>query len=324
MKLFIGVDVGKSSLDGCCNKHIFHIPNDKKGLKKLYTIIQKEVKNGNEIALILCEATGGYETKLVKFAQKHNLPVRVEHANKVRNYAKSKGQLAKTDKIDACLLAEYAEIMKIEPTTYIRSAHEEKPAGLVKREEQLKTDKAREIVRLDKELDSRVKKSIEAHIKWLEKEIKHINDAVKKLREEEARIDTKIKLLTSIPAVGEVTANILVAFLPELGGTAEIKQISALAGLAPYAKDSGQYKGKRFIQGGRAILRRGLYMAALTASIHYKEMKEFYQRLRNKGKPAKVALIAVARKLLAVIVSVMYRRTPWTNTYEAIQNIVVA
>jgi transposase len=322
MKLFVGVDVGKYTLDVCYNNNVIQLVNDKYGLRKFHSMIRKEIKKDNEVALILCEATGGYEVNLVKFAKEHNLPIRVEHANKVRNYAKSKGLLAKTDKIDARLLSEYAETMKIEPSIHIRSAKEEELCGLVKRREQLITDKVREMVRLDKELNNSIRNSIKAHIKWLEKEMKCLTEAIKKLQEEDTAIDTKVKLLTSIPAIGEITAYSLIAFLPELGHTTEAKRMSALAGLAPYAKDSGKYKGKRFIQGGRSALRRCLYMSALSATIHYKEMKEFYHRLKSKGKPTKVALIAVARKLLSVLNSVMSRYTPWVKEYGTIQNMV--
>jgi transposase len=323
MKLFIGVDVGKKALDVCCNNKLFQVSNDQIGLEKIYSSLQEEIKEGNEIALVICEATGGYETKLVKFVIEHNLPIRREHANKVRNYAKSKGLSAKTDKIDARLLSEYAEVMQVKPLICERSVKEEKLVGLVKRREQLKTDRIKETVRLDKELDSSVKKSIKNHIKWLEKEMAAIENLIRGLQKEDEAIDTKVKLLTSIPAVGDMTAYYLIAFLPELGSTTEAKQMVALAGLAPYARDSGQYKGKRFIQGGRSSLRSALYMSSLSSITHYKEMKEFYQRLRNKGKPAKLALIAVARKQLTVLNSVMYRGTPWTEVYVA-QNVALA
>jgi transposase len=323
MKLFIGVDVGKYTLDVCCNNKIFQVSNDQLGLEKFYLLLQEEIKNGNEIALVICEATGGYEVKLVKFVKEHNLPVLIEHANKVRNYAKSKGLLAKTDKIDARLLSEYAEIMKVKPTMLMRSDNEEKLVGLVKRREQLKIDRTKEMVRLDKELDKSVKKSIKNHIKWLEKEVSTIEELIKEIREKDKDISIKVELLTSIPTIGDITAYYLIAFLPELGSTNEAKKMAALAGIAPYVRDSGKYQGKRFIHGGRAALRSALYMAALSGITHYKDLKEFYYRLRNKGKPAKIALIAVARKLLTVLNSVMYRRTPWVKEYVPTQNVVL-
>jgi len=316
MKLFVGVDVSKNSLDMWCNNKSFTISNNQAGLTKFYRLLQQEIKNGNEIALVVCEATGGYETKLVRFATKKSMPIHVAHANKVRDYAKSKGLLAKTDKIDAYLLADYGEIMRVQPNDKLCTVEEETLAGLLKRREQLIEDKIKEMVRLDKDLDMRAKRSIKAHIKWLEKEIAKIELLIHKTQKEHGAINTKTELLKSVPSIGNITACILVAFLPELGRTTGAKKISALAGLAPYTKDSGKYKGKRFIKGGRSVVRKALYMSALTCIRHYEELRGFYLRLRNKGKTAKVALIAVARKLLTVLNSIMYRKTAWQKTYS--------
>lgn len=314
MKLFIGVDVSKNTLDIYCNNKVITVSNNQTGLTEFHSLLQQEVKNSNKIAMIVCEATGGYEKKLVKFAFSKSIPVHMAHPNKVRKYAESKGLLAKTDKIDACLLADYGEIMKVQPIDKMRTTEEEILVGLLKRREQLKEDKIREMVRLDKDLVVSSKKSIKFHIKWLEKEITTIEIKIKKIRGEHESINTKIELLKSVPSIGNITACILVAFLPELGSTAGSKKIVALAGLAPYVKESGKYKGKRFIHGGRSVVRQALYMSALTSVRHYKEMSEFYLRLRDNGKTAKIALIAVARKLLTVLNSVMYRKTAWQET----------
>ncbi len=314
MKLFIGVDVSKNTLDICCNGKAVCVPNNTQGLNKFYSLLKQEIKAGNEVALVVCEPTGGYETKLVEFIVGKNMPMCVAHANKVRNFAKSKGLLAKTDKIDACLLAEYGEVTKAQPTAKLPSAENKMLAELLKRREQLKTDKTRETVRLDKNLRLEIKNSIRSHIKWLEKEIRVIEDEIKTLQKEHESINTKVELLKSVPSVGNITACSLVAFLPELGSSTEAKKITSLVGLVPFVKDSGTYKGRRFIQGGRANLRKIIYMAALSSIRHYKEMREFYLRLRNKGKTAKVALIAVARKLLTVLNSVMWRQTLWQET----------
>lgn len=310
MKLFVGVDVSKSTLDVYINGQNTCVPNNDKGLKKLLSLLKKQERSNNEIGLVLCEATGGYEKKLTNFMLANKMPMHVAHANKIRLFAKARGLLAKTDKIDAYVIAEYGQIMQPKVTEVLRTEEEKLLAELVRRREQLVKDRSKEGVRLDKGLSKIAKKSIEKHIKWLDKEIEAIETEMCELQKNEA-LNKKIGLLKSIPSVGDVTARAVAAFLPEIGGVVEYKQITSLVGLAPFAKESGQYKGKRRIQGGRAIIRRSLYMAAISASAHYKEMREFYQRLRQKGKEFKVAIIAVARKLLGVIYSVMQRQTAW-------------
>lgn len=317
MKLFIGVDVSKNSLDIYCNGITSQVSNNRAGLTKLYKVLQKEVKGGNEIELIVCEATGGYENKLVYFSVEKNMPIHVAHANKVRHYAEAEGILAKTDKIDACLLAKYGETMKVKAINRLPTAEEKELIGLLKRREQLKADKVREKVRLDKDLNPMARKSINSHIKWLEKEIAMIDAELKQLEENDF-IKTKVDLLKSVPGIGDISAYTLIAFLPELGSIAKAKKVVALSGLAPFCKDSGKHRGKRYIQGGRADVRKALYMAALSSVRHYKEMQDFYERLRSKGKLAKVALIAVARKLLSVVNSVMWRQTAWQETYPVV------
>jgi transposase len=309
MKLFVGVDVSKNNLDVYINGNNISVLNNQKGFEKIYSALQKEVKRGNEMGLILCEPTGGYEAKMVKFMQEINMPIHVAHANKIRSFAKAKGILAKTDRIDAGVIAQYGETMKPEPDKRLHTAEEEFLGELMKRREQLIGDKIRESNRLEKEQSSSVTKSIKSHIKWLEKEIGKTEKEVNKLRENK-ELNAKIELLKSVPAIGDVAAESLIAFLPELGLQDE-KRIVALVGLAPFNRDSGQCRGKRCIQGGRANVRRLLYMSALCAVRYYREMKESYVRLRNKGKLPKVALIAVARKLLIVLNSVMSRKTNW-------------
>lgn len=310
MKLFIGVDVSKNTLDIYFNDFDINVSNDQKGLNKINSLLKKELKKGNEIALIVCEPTGGYEAKMVKFMHKINMPMHVAHANKIRSFAKAKGFLAKTDKIDARIIAQYGETMNPAPDKQLCAGQEELLAELLKRRDQLIADKIRESNRLDKELAPSVQQSAKSHIKWLEKEIEKIEEEMRRLRENNKELNAKIELLKSVPSIGDIAANSLVAFLPELGIQND-KQIAALVGLAPFNRDSGRYRGKRFIQGGRASIRKILYMSALTAIRYYKEMKEFYLHLRRNGKQPKVALIAVTRKLLIVLNSIMQRKTVW-------------
>lgn len=318
MKLFVGIDVSKNTLDVYWNGNEINVLNHKKGFRKLSLLFCKERKKGNEISLVICEATGGYEAQLAKFMLASNIPMHIAHANKIRSFAKSTGLLAKTDRIDARLIAQYGELMRLEANQRPRAPEEELLGELLKRRDQLLADKIRESNRLDKPQSPELTKSRKAHVKWLETEIDNIENEIKKLKENK-ELNEKIELLKSVPAVGDVTANSLVAFLPELGAQDD-KQIVALVGLAPFNKDSGKYRGKRCIQGGRAQVRKVLYMAALSATRYYKEMRIFYLSLRARGKMPKVALIAVARKLLLVLNSVMKRETKWVNKDLACNN----
>lgn len=309
MKLYIGVDVSKNTLDIFINEKNLNLPNSLQGINALLKEFDKQKKQGNEISLVTCEASGGYEKVLVKRLCDKGIPTHVAHANKVRAFAKAKGLLAKTDKIDARLISEYACAMNVKADEKLLSESAQILGELLKRRAQLQDQKQREQNRLDKEYLPTVIRSINSHIRWLEKEIECID---KEIETQQMQEDMKfqMQLLTSIPGVGDLTAAYFLAFLPEIGRL-EHKQIAALVGVAPFNRDSGLFRGKRFIQGGRASLRRILYMAALASVRWYSDMRLFYQRLRAQGKPVKVALVAVMRKLLLVMNSIMKRKTPW-------------
>ena len=313
MKAYIGIDISKPRLDVDWQGKSISFENKKKGITQLITKLKKINEKG-ELGLAVLEASGGYENCLVKACHVNHLPVHVAHANKVRAFAKSKGILAKTDKLDASVLSEYGSLMKVEPDKVLLTENGEKIGVLLGRREQLMNDRQREKNRLDKIDDEVIKTSVESHIKWLSDEIKNMDQ---QLNEHSQMIDIKPKhdLLISIPAVGGLVANYLIANLPELGLLTH-KAIAALVGVAPYNRDSGSFSGKRFIHGGRKELRNVLYMSAIVSVRCNVDMKVFYKRLREAGKPAKVALIAVLRKLLSVINSVIRRQTPWQEKME--------
>jgi len=310
MKTYIGVDISKPQLDVDWKGKAIHFENNQEGIEKLMTELKK-LNAKNELSSVVLEASGGYEKNLVKACHEDRLPVHVAHANKVRSFAKAKGILAKTDQLDASVLTEYGFVMKIKSDELLLTKNAEKIRLLLGRREQLMNDRQREKNRLDKINDQSIKHSVESHIKWLSDEIKNVD---KQLDKSSQAADVKLKhdLLISIPAVGRLVANYLVANLPELG-LLNHKAIAALVGVAPYNRDSGSFSGKRFIQGGRRELRRILYMSAIASVRCNPDMKIFYRRLRDAGKPAKVAFIAVIRKLLSVINSVIKRQTPWQN-----------
>ncbi len=315
MEICIGIDISKAQLDADLQNKINQFPNNKQGIKKLIACLQ-EVKKIGELSCVIVEATGGYEKDLVSACHASDIPIHVAHANKVRAFAKSKGILAKTDNLDACVLSEYGTLMKVTPDTVLLSENAEKIRYLLWRREQLRNDMQREKNRLDKIKDVDIKDSVNSHIEWLVKEIKKIEKQLDNFSQK-SDIKPQHDLLTSIPSIGGLVANYLIANLPELG-LLNHKAIAALVGVAPYNRDSGGFRGKRFIQGGRRNLRRMLYMSAVSSVRCNADMKIFYTRLRNAGKPARVALIAVVRKLLTVINSVVTRQTPWQEKVEKV------
>jgi len=228
----------------------------------------------------------------------------------VRSFAKSKGCLAKTDKIDAKIIREYGMVMITEPDKFNVSPEAEKLGDLLKRRAQLVEDKKREKIRLEKSSRVENKKSIKSHIQWIENEIKAIEKYLEQIRQSSKEIKNSVGLLSSVQGVGTLTASYLTAFLPELGHI-PAKSIVALVGVAPFNRDSGKWKGKRFIQGGRKTIRDIIYMVAVVCARFNPDLKKFYLELRERGKAAKVALIAVARKLLMLLSSIMKRQTPW-------------
>jgi len=313
MTTYIGVDISKPRLDVDWQGKAINFENNTRGIKEFITKLKKLNERG-ELKSVILEASGGYEKSVVKACHKVKLPVHVAHANKVRAFAKAKGILAKTDQLDASILSEYGSVMKIESDKVLLTENGEKIRVLLDRRKQLMNDRQREKNRSDKIDDELIKESVVSHIKWLSDEIKNIEQQPGKYSQ---TVDIKPKhdLLISIPAVGQLVANYLIADLPELGMLTH-KAIAALVGVAPYNRDSGNFNGKRFIQGGRKELRHVLYLSAVASVRCNPDMKVFYKRLRKAGKPAKVALIAVLRKLLSVINSVVQRQTPWQEKIE--------
>lgn len=315
MKHYVGIDVSKSKLDIYLNGKDISVENNLAGLSVLIEKLNEQINQQHDIGLVLCEASGGYEKLLIDTLQAEGFPVHLAHANKIRAFAKAKGLLAKTDKIDARVISEYGLVLLPMPDKKLLSVSAEILGELLKRREQLLDQRQGEKNRLDKERLPAVIESIKSHIKWLDDEIKRIDTQITEQQCEED-FKNQIDLLASVPGIGRLTASYLISFLPELGKINH-KQIAALVGIAPFNRDSGTLRGKRFIQGGRAVIRKILYMAAL-ASIRcrYSDMRVFYQHLKSKGKPGKVAVVATMRKLLLVLNSVMSRQTPWVQKME--------
>lgn len=262
--------------------------------------------------VVVLEATGGYEVPVLGALAEAHVPASLVLPVRVRAFAQATGQLAKTDRLDAQLLAQYAA--QLQPAaTPLPDAVQRALMLLVARRRQVDDMLVAERQRLDQQSffpDSPVRAGIQATITFLEQQRTALDHELHAHVTAHPRWTEPLTLLQSVPGVGPVTAYTLLAFLPELG-TLSRQQVAALVGVAPMAAESGQWRGRRRIRGGRAVLRRVLYMAALTASRMHPVLAPYYRQLRARGKPAKVALVACMRRLLVLINSLLKTRTPW-------------
>ena len=262
--------------------------------------------------VVVLEATGGYEVPVLGALAEAQVPTSLVLPARVRAFAQATGQLAKTDRLDARLLAQYAAQLEPAPTA-LPDAVQRALMLLVARRRQVDDMLVAERQRLEQQSffpDSPVRASIQETITFLERSRRGLDDELQQHLLQHPRFREPLTLLRSVPGVGPVTAYTLLAFLPELG-TLSRQQIAALVGVAPMAAESGQWRGRRRIRGGRAVLRRVLYMAALTASRMHPVLNPYYQQLLARGKPVKVALVACMRRLLVLLNSLLKTRTPW-------------
>lgn len=261
--------------------------------------------------LIVLEATGGVEVPLTGALAATGLPVVVVNPRQIRDFAKATGQLAKTDALDAQVLARFAEVVRPEPRP-LPDAQTQELAALVTRRRQLIEMLTAEKNRLT---SARVvvRKQWRAHITWLERALDQANTDMAETIRQSPVWREKEELLRSVPGIGPVLTTTVLANLPELG-TLTHKQIAALVGVAPLNRDSGTLRGKRTVWGGRAQVRAALYMAAIVAARFNPVIRAFYQRLRAAGKAKKVALVACMRKLLMIINAMLKHQTPWNPT----------
>ena len=315
MELFVGVDVAKTHLDihvDGIEQENLSLENSGVGIESFIGTLQDLELKGHTIKLIICEATGGYERLLSMMLRASGLPIHVAHPNKVRSFAKAIGKFAKTDKIDAKILSQFARVFKPDADASALMPELESLQALFLRRQQLLDEKTRETNRLDKRLLDILRGSIDKHVIWLKSEIKAVEKLIEEHLELHDTIKESVELLESVPGIGTLTAISLLTGLPELGHL-EDKKLAALVGVAPLNRDSGKIVGKRYIKGGRNSVRKSLYMAAISSVRFNPDMKIFYQRLRHKGKAVKVALIAVVRKLIILLNHVARRKTPWEN-----------
>lgn len=305
-KSFIGIDVSKKLLEVAVHEsdYQFRCANRTSAFAELIAELISL-----RPALIVLEATGGLEIPVTAALQAAGLPVVVINPRQVRDFAKATGQLAKTDRLDARVLAYFAAAIK-PPLRPIKSTEELELDALVGRRGQLVEILTAEKNRRGSAATNTVRDEIEQHINWLEKRIAELDQQLKTLVKSSALWQGKDDVLQSVPGIGPVVSVSLLAELPELG-TLNRQRISKLVGVAPLNRDSGPYRGSRHIYGGRARVRSMLYMATLSATRFNPVIKEFYTRLLAKHKPFKVAITACMRKLLAIINVMLRDRTTW-------------
>jgi len=302
---FVGIDVAKAELVIAVRPSgdRWPVANDEAGIQTLLKRLRQ-----HDPALVVLEATGGYERAVVAALAAARLPLVVANPRQVRDFARATGQLAKTDRIDADTLALFAERVRPEPRALPDEAAQALDALLTRRRQVLEMLIA-ERNRLEHALPA-VRRGITQHIRWLERQLHDVDRDLDDSIQGSPIWRAKENLLRSAPGVGPVLSRTLIGELPELG-TLPRKQIAALVGVAPLARDSGTLKGKRLVWGGRAPVRAALYMAALVGTRCNPVIRTFYCRLLAAGKPKKVALTACMRKLLTILNAMMRTNTMW-------------
>ncbi len=309
--VYVGIDVSKAWLDVAVEPsgEYWRVTNNDHAIVDLSALLVRL-----KPACIVVEATGGYEAELVQHLCEANLPAARVNPGRVRRFAQGLNWLAKTDKIDAKLLARFAE--KANPRlTKLPTEHEKRLAALVKRRKQVLEMAVSEHNRLET-ADRDVLPFIQDSLSMLQKQLEDLDRAIQSLIDNTPDLKGKQELLLSVPGVGKVTASTLTSQLPELG-TCDRKEIATLVGVAPFSHDSGKKHGKRVIKGGRPAIRSVLYMATLSATRFNPVIRKFYDRLIHHGKETKVAMVACMRKLLTILNAMIRDQHYWDQNFAA-------
>ena len=304
--VYVGIDVAKDTFCVAACPDIIKtcLPNTKDGHRRLCQVLKE-----HSIALVVLEATGGYERPIVAELLETSLPVVVVNPRQVRDFAKGMGHWAKTDPIDAQVLAKFAQIVKPAPKTHATPQTAEL-SELVKRRRQLNDLRTQESNRMGMIFHPKVRKSIQKMIKTLDFQINEIDHLIREHIDADDDLKNKDSIIQSTPGVGPQTSAMLIANLPELGKLNR-QEIAALVGLAPWDRSSGKYDGKAHIFGGRKDVRSALYMAAFAACRFNPAIREFAQRLKQEGKAYKVVITACMRKLLIILNTMVRNQSQW-------------
>lgn len=310
-QVFVGVDVSKRKLDVHINplRKALLVDNTDKGIKQLIGALKPY-----RVARMVCESSGGYEALMIKMFRNEGINVWQVEPKRIKAFIYSEGKRAKTDKIDAEMIALFAS-QKTNPNENRIATRNNELYMLVTRRN--------ELVRMVKMEQSRLEhpelifaESIKQHITYLRTHIKEIEEKINVLIKEDAALAKRSEIIESVSGIGRTTAAVLIATVPELGNSSN-KEIGALIGVVPYTRESGQFKGKAIISGGRWLPRSALFMAAMVAIRYNPLCKKFYTGLRNAGKPAKVALVAVMRKLIVIINAMLRESKVWCENQAA-------
>ena len=304
---WVGIDVSKRTLDVYVRPLglSVQVANSDSGLVELQ---QTLAAYRAETSLIVLEATGGYQALAARTLMAEGWPTVVVNPRQVRDFARATGRMAKTDTIDAEVLAHFADAIRPEVRAMASEASQHLQDLVTRRQqlvEMMSAEKARQ-----RSARVRAGQSIEQHIDWLKQQIQALDTQIEQLIAQGDQWQRTREILTSVPGIGAVTTGILLASLPELGQISA-KRLASLCGLAPFNRDSGQMRGKRMISGGRATVRTGLYMAALVATRHNPVIRDYYQRLLQRGKLKKVALVACMHKLVIILNAMVEHDTLW-------------
>lgn len=311
-RVVVGVDVSKARLD-CATWPASAVWSHEHTAAGIGELVTRARELG--VQLVVLEATGGLETEVAAELTRAGVPVAVVNPRQTQRFAQALGILAKTDRVDAGVLARFGAMTGVAP----RPLKDEALRALdevVARRRQTVEMLVMERQRLGQARDPRVRKHLTAHVRWLEKAVSDFDDEMRQRIEDSPLWKAKDDLLKSVKGIGDVNAATLIAELPELG-TLGRKQIAALVGVAPFAHDSGQMRGKRRVWGGRATVRHALYMATHSARRYNPQIKAMGDRLAAAGKPPKVVLVACMRKLLTILNAILRTGTPWNPHHPA-------
>jgi transposase len=305
----VGIDVSKATLDIAVHpsQEVWQVATTPADLVALAARLAALAPHR-----IVVEATGGYEAPVVGALAAHGLPIVVVNPRQVRHFAKALGILAKTDRIDAHVLAQFAATVPLELRPFPEPARAAL-AALVGRRRQLVDMLVAERHRYEQAVEPAVRRGLRDHVRWLERRVKDSDDDIQRLLQASPVWRVTEDLLRSVPGVGPHTAAVLIADLPELGQLNR-RQLAALVGVAPFAQDSGKHTGERHIAHGRVGVRRALYMATLAARRANPVIREYYLHLREAGKRPKVALVACMRKLLTILNAMVKHQQSWNAT----------
>lgn len=305
-RIYVGIDVSKDRLD----VHVrpidesFVVAGDEAGIAALLARLA-----GMGPTLVVLEATGGYEAAVAAALAHAGVPVAVVNPRQIRDFARATGQLAKSDTLDARVIARFGETVQ-PPVRPLATEQAQALAELVARRRQLVDMLAAETNRSRQARTRALQKRIQAHMTWLSRAIADLEEDITRLIRSSPVWRETEDLLTSVPGIGDVTAHALIADLPELGRL-DRRRIAALVGIAPLNRESGRWRGRRMIGGGRPTVRRALYMATMVAIRYNAPIAAVYRRLTAAGRPKKVAIIAAMRKLLTILNAMLRDQRPW-------------